>query len=386
MTLQSDKYGSQTRKLIQLSMIALLAAATPTLAQDANPATDTRPPIAPDIREDDVRLKVQRGDFVAVPIPISDPTLEEGLILGAAYFYGQSEEQAETQPASVTGAAALYTNNNSRAFAVFQQNYWRENRWRFTGAVGAADLRLSLLTVDDGSDQQSIDWRINGGFLFGKLARRIGGSWYGGGLVRVVDANQSLDFGDAPRPQEFDSGSNVRSVGIGFYTERDSRDNPYNSTAGSYFKGEAIFNDESIGSKNTYQGYSAVFRSYHSLTDNVVLAWEAQGCQRGGTTPLWDACFVKLRGFPATDYLGQTSASGQLEARWQMSKRWGVVGFAGAGYVGSSFSDIREYEPIPSYGAGLRFMVLASKRINMRLDYARSTDSDAIHFSVGEAF
>jgi hypothetical protein len=31
-------------------------------------------------------------------------------------------------------------------------------------------------------------------------------------------------------------------------------------------------------------------------------------------------------------------------------------------------------------------MVLKSKRINMRLDYARSSDSDAIHFLVGEAF
>ena len=61
-------------------------------------------------------------------------------------------------------------------------------------------------------------------------------------------------------------------------------------------------------------------------------------------------------------------------------------GFAGAGYVASSFSGIREREAIPSYGAGVRFTVLKAKRVNLRLDYARSTDSDAIHFSVGEAF
>ena len=155
---------------------------------------------------------------------------------------------------------------------------------------------------------------------------------------------------------------------------------------GNYFKGEVVFNDESIGSKSTYQSYSALYRSYHTLTDTLVVAWETQGCHKGGRAPLWDACRVKLRGFPATDYLGKTSASGQVEARWQMSKRWGLVGFAGAGYVGNSYSNIREHEPIPSYGAGIRFMVLASKRINMRLDYARSTDSDAIHFSVGEVF
>jgi hemolysin activation/secretion protein len=95
---------------------------------------------------------------------------------------------------------------------------------------------------------------------------------------------------------------------------------------------------------------------------------------------------VKLRGFSATDYLGKVSASGQAEARWQLSKRWGIAGFAGAGYVDRSFNGIREGEPIPSYGVGLRFSVLPAKGINLRLDYARSTDSEAIHFLVGEAF
>ncbi|MGB5627691.1 MAG: hypothetical protein WBM61_18310, partial [Woeseiaceae bacterium] len=84
--------------------------------------------------------------------------------------------------------------------------------------------------------------------------------------------------------------------------------------------------------------------------------------------------------------LAKNTASAQVEARWRLSKRWGLVGFGGAGYASTSFSDVRENEPIPSYGVGLRFSVLPAKRVNMRLDYARSTKSDAIHFSVGEAF
>jgi outer membrane translocation and assembly module TamA len=84
--------------------------------------------------------------------------------------------------------------------------------------------------------------------------------------------------------------------------------------------------------------------------------------------------------------LGEASASTQFEARWRVSKRWGFVGFAGAGYIIKSFSQDRDRELIPSYGLGVRFMVLQSKRINLRLDYARSTGSDAIYVSVGEAF
>jgi hypothetical protein len=352
------------------------------IAQDA--ATDTRPGIAPDIREDETSLKLQRGDFVVVPIPISNPTLDEGLVVGAAYFYPQSEEEKKLQPASVTAAAGLYTSNDSRAFALVQQNYWKNGRWRFTGVIGGADLRLSLLTSEQSAGGQSVDWRINGAFLFAKLARKLKGNWYGGILTRLVDANQSIEA--VTLTSDFDTGSDVRSMGLGTYAEYDSRDNPLNSSSGRYFKLDALFNDEAIGSNATYQSYSAAFRSYHGLTDSFVLAWEMQGCSRGGSAPLWDACTVKLRGFSATDYLGKVSASGQVEARWQLSERWGMVGFAGAGYIGSSFSGIRERELIPSYGAGLRFTVLKAKRINLRLDYARSTDSDAIHVSVGEAF
>ena len=351
------------------------------LAQETS--TDRRPGIAPDIREDDTDLKLQHGDFVIVPIPISNPTLDAGLVAGAAYFYSQTEEQKKQQPASVTAAAGMYTSNDSRAFALVQQNYWNNNKWRFTGAVGWTDLRLTIRTPDS-LGLPKTDWRINGNFLFAKIGRKLQGNWYGGVFSRVIDARQSLVFSDDP--SGFDIGSDVRASGLGVSLEYDSRDMPLNSYSGRHFKLDALFNDEEIDSNSTYQSYSVAYRSYHAVTDSLVLAWELQGCQRGGTAPLWDACTVKLRGFSATDYLGKESASGQAEARWKLNKRWGLVGFAGAGVIGNSFSKIREHEAIPSYGVGVRFTVLKAKRINLRLDYARSTDSDAIHFSVGEAF
>ena len=159
-------------------------------AQEAS--TDTRPGIAPDIRDDETTLKVQRGNFVVVPIPISNPTLDTGLVAGAAYFYPQSAEQEKTQPASLTAAAGLYTSNDSKAFGIAQQNYWKDDKWRFTGMVGAADLRLTLLAPDGSDDGTSVDWRIKGAFLFAKLATRIKGNWYGGIFTRRIDADQSI--------------------------------------------------------------------------------------------------------------------------------------------------------------------------------------------------
>ena len=371
------------RIILMGAAIGLVSIVPPTLAQTDDSVTDNRPSVAPDIREDESKLKLQKGNFVVVPIPISNPTLDTGLIAGAAYFYGQTEEQRKAQPASVTAAAAMYTSNDSRAAAVVQQNYWREDRWRFTGALGSADLRLSLIAPDEDSGTTNVDWRINGTFFLARLSRKIAGDWYGGAFTRVVDANQSLEFGDDSL--DFDT-NDVRAVGVGLTAEFDSRDLPINTYSGRHFKIQALFNDEAIGSNDTYQSYDVSFKSYHELSGSVVLAWELLGCQRSGTTPLWDSCLIKLRGFSATDYLGKASYSGQAEVRWRMSKRWGLVAFGGAGEVADSFSGFRDRASIPSYGAGVRFSVLPAKRINLRLDYAKSRDSDAIHFSVGEAF
>ena len=95
-----------------LTATFLLACSVSAYGQESH--ADTAPNLAPDIREDETRLKIQGGNFVAVPIPMANPTLDAGLIAGAAYFYPQTGEQKERQPASVTGHQASHFNASAR--------------------------------------------------------------------------------------------------------------------------------------------------------------------------------------------------------------------------------------------------------------------------------
>jgi hypothetical protein len=208
--------------------------------------------------------------------------------------------------------------------------------------------------------------------------------WYVGITARFVDVNQLITF--ETEPPEFEEADNTKSSGLGVTMEFDRRDMPYNTYTGNLFEAKALFNTTRLGGDDNYQSYSLAYSSFHEVAKSLVLAWQVQGCIQSGDVPLWDSCRIELRGFPATEYLGEKSVFGQAELRWKASKRWGFVGFAGAGSVASSLSASRERDVIPSYGVGVRFMVLQAKRINLRLDYARSTDSSAIHFAVGEAF
>ena len=345
---------------------------------------DTRPSAVPDIREDESLLTLKDGDFVVVPIPMSGPTLGTGLIAGAAYFYPQTETEKKVEPASVSGLGAMYTSNDSKAVALFHQGYWSQNRWRVTAGVGAADVNVVLRQPDEETGVGQADWNVAGEFIYARLSRKMAGRWYAGVFLRSLFARQNI-VSDVDFDSDFDI-DDVRTVGLGLLAEYDSRDMPINSYTGIHFEAQGLFNDKALGSQQTYQSYSAKFRSYHQLRDNLVFAWEIQTCRRVGTIPLWDACRIPLRGFSAFDYLGKVSFAGEGSLRWQMSKRWGMVGFAGGGNVAESYSGLDEDRSIPSYGLGIRFGVLPAKRINLRVDYAWSRDDSALHIGVAEYF
>ena len=378
-------------------VLLLISASQFAFAQSDDDGTDddgiqaTTPAVVPDVREDDIPVKLARGDFVIVPIPISNPTLDSGLVALGAYFYPQTEEQEEQQPASVTGAGALYTSSDSKLFLVAHQSYWNKDSWRLGGTIGHADLNLTLPLPVLVAGRDRVDWNINGDIAMTKLAYKIFGNWYASVAGRWMDIDQTIGLGMPPGsfgidPANFALTDHIKSVGLGLGIENDSRDMPYNPYEGHKFELSALFNDESLGSDDTYQSYKLAYSSYHEFSKPIVLAWEMNVCGRKGTVPIWDGCLIPLRGFSALDYIALRSVAGQAEIRWRLNSRWGVVGFAGGGYIKEALFPFQDDSFVPSYGVGIRFMVLKAKRINLRVDYARSDDSDAIHLSVGEAF
>ena len=155
-----------------IALIATLLCLTPAaLGADRDDGTPEEHPVDTDLPVEaipDLTDKYSRFKFLSkkpenlliVPIPMSSPTFGTGLILGGAYFYPQTEEQKDAQPASFTGAAAGYTDNKSWFGGVMQQNYWSEDRWRFTGVAGYLDLKLELNPPDSGEgESRPADWQ-----------------------------------------------------------------------------------------------------------------------------------------------------------------------------------------------------------------------------------
>lgn len=367
---------------IKTIALALLAASGH--ADEADESSPVRPAITPNLSEVQLPASVRKGNFVAVPVPFSNPTLDNGLIGVAGYFYPQSDAQKASQPPTVSGIGVMYTSNESWGVGLGHSAYWDEDRWRFVGVAGYADVTLPLLVLGGSSRSFEIDWLLRGSLAYSHLSRRIGSHWYAGLIAQYLDIEQEFSF-EFVAP-EFVLGNTTRSIAIGPSLSYDTRDVPANAYEGRYFKLSAVVNNEAFGSDLSYESYSIAFRSYHHVLPPLVLAWEAAGCMRSDDAPLWDACRIGLRGFASTDYMGKSSLRAQAELRWKLGKRWGVTAFGGAGQITESLVGSRDHDVIPSYGAGLQFTVQKEQRIVMRLDYGRSTDSDAWYLAVGQAF
>jgi hypothetical protein len=63
-----------------------------------------------------------------------------------------------------------------------------------------------------------------------------------------------------------------------------------------------------------------------------------------------------------------------------------AVAFASAGWMDASFRTFTLPNTIWTAGAGARFMLDPSSRVTLRLDYAIGQYSDAVYFTMGEAF
>ncbi len=328
-------------------------------------------------------LMKDRNWFVA-PIPSSTPTFGTGLILGSALFWKQTEAQKASQPPSVTGAAAFASDNDSKAFGIGHLGFLDGDKWRVGGLAGYVDLNLDLRTPGRIGGPRSIEWLVEGYGFGGQVLRKFADDWYVGLYARYVEVDQAFSL--APPQTGFDFGSTTTSVGLGGKIQFDSRDNQFNPYKGTEFRLSVLANNESLGSDLAYESYSATYASFHSVGQDKVIAWQLRGCHRSDRTPLWDACVIDLRGFNTTQYIGLSSASAQAEFRWRFHQRWGAVGFVGGGYYENAFSEFREREVIPSVGVGIRFMLLETQRINVRVDYARSLGDDAWYLGVAEAF
>jgi len=393
------------RLLLVLSLLAL--GVHPVLAQEQHQVeaqgadsqqgvtlkgSDQSPPSkSPETQAKEQEKNDRRGAFVAAPIPLSSPAIGSGVTIVAGYIFRFSKTD-KVSPPSVIGAAGLFTNNETRGFALGAQFYLKEDRYKITAGFARGNVNYNLYGSGDFTGRK-LPLKQTGDVFQGEFLRRIGWKFFLG--PRFLTGRSTITLrptSGTTSPAPPDVGLHTTLTAIGATLTRDTSLNRFYPTSGTYFIFTSNFFSQTLGSKYSFQSYRTSFAKYWGLSKNSVLAYNAYFCATGGSPPFYGNCIYgannELRGYVAGKYFDRYLVATQLEYRLALPMRFGVVAFGGVGEAipGGDQLLFTNNSFLPGGGAGLRFQLSKKYHVNLRADIAGGKDGHTFSMGLGEAF
>ncbi len=177
---------------------------------------------------------------------------------------------------------------------------------------------------------------------------------------------------------------------LGLVLVYDNRDNIINAYNGRYFELSSYWYSRYIGSSFSFAQIFGTYQQYWQIKPKHIIASQTKMHLCYGEVPFLDMNTLgdddMLRGYASNRFRDHNFWGTQVEYRFPLFWRLGMVAFAGAGDVFRSTQDLSFSSIKYSLGTGLRFVVKPAERLNIRLDYGYGTEGGHYYFVVTEAF
>jgi Omp85 superfamily domain len=356
------------------------------------------PPYRPGKPPTEEEKKERKTEFLAAPIPLSNPTLGSGLgLVGAVLF--PLKKSDTVSPPSVAGVGGFYTSSHSYAFGGAMRAYISEDRWRLLGGLALAKIHYDLFPIDvpPGTTPPSIPIVQDAKGFSVEGLRRVSKTFLLGAQYLYATTNLRIDAGDSgseAAPPERDRSLSLASLGL--HVESDSRDSTTYPERGILWDLHADFYDSAVGGDRDFQSYKSAVNFYYSPGVRQVIAARLSACDVRGDSPVYTLCLFgssnDLRGYAVGRYIGRVMLASQFEYRYNLPERlgffskFGFVVFGGVGEVARTWGALNANDLLPSGGLGARFLLARENQVNFRVDYAWGKSSSGVYVGVGEAF
>ena len=385
--------GAAAVAAARTSLLLLLLFAGPAWAQPTDKRSLFTDP--EDGKLDASEWLLERKGFLPVPILITEPAVGYGI--GAALLFfresiGESvtkaKESGRLTPPDIYGMALAATENGTKVAGAFGMVTFAEQLWRWRGGVARPDVNLDFYGTNgtDSTRDLKLGYNVEGWISTQQLMRRLGESDnFVGARWIYLDLDTRFDT-SRPDPVLAPGGRAVKSSGLGLSFEHDSRDNFFTPSSG--WKGylESMFYSPHLGSDNKYQTYRAYGFSYFPLAREFVLGIRADGRAARGDVPFYQLPFIELRGIPVARYQDENAGVAEAELRWNVTPRWALIGFLGAGRAWGSSTNFSEADTAKAWGLGFRYLIARRLGIYMGADIARGPEDTAFYIQAGSAW
>jgi len=363
------------------------------IAQNEGDVTEQQK--TPDAKGEEKKSKW--GNFLVLPIIITEPAIGEGLGASLIYFHGEKEgadrkvttgrEFGKTgkrakPPPTATGIFGFYTNDDSAAAGIGHTNSFLNDTYRIVAA--AADARInSTFYVKD----TPFNFSLDGNIVYANLKRRLGDSNAFFGITAshtdaAVNFKSNLQQFDGISLDDFD----FVDAGVAASLIHDSRDNTLMPNSGHIVDLTTWRYDQALGGDFDYSSTHLKALSYRKLGQHYVLGLRLAISQANGDVPFYAKPYVRLRGIPALRYQGNKAGAIELEARRRFGERWSVSVFSGVGAVEVRLPEVETSDNINTLGVGLRYLALKEQDAWVGVDIAGGPENVAWYIQMGNAW
>jgi hypothetical protein len=328
--------------------------------------------------------------FAPIIMPITEPAVGYGAA-GALAFIDKpkgGDAKAGFGRPNISVLGGLGTENGTWGAFGGDIRQWLDDNLQTQLMLVYASVNLDFYGIGENGILQDHPLKYNlkpaGGMLNARY--RLGGSrvWAG---VSYTFAETLVSFDDPPdTPFLPDFESHSRIGGLTPSITYDSRDNIFTPLSGTYIEGTAGLYSQALGGDSEYQLLSLDAIQYLPIYRTLTLG------VRGGATfsfndvPFYMKPYVELRGAAAMRYQGDEAAEIEAELRWQLWKRFSLVGFAGTGSAWNEFGKFSKSENIVTGGAGFRYELARKYGLHMGIDLAFGPDEPVIYVQFGSAW
>jgi hypothetical protein len=337
---------------------------------------------------------IEVNGFIPVPIFITEPALGgfgAGLVpifmkKRPPYIDSVKGKRVVTPIApDVTGAAAIYTVNNTWVLAAFRQGTLVKSRIKYIVGGGYANVNISFYKTLAAEGEKEFKFNLKTVPVMTQAIKRLGYSHWYAGLKYLFLKTDAKYVGDPLVPPEYVSSKEYSTLvsQLGPIIELDNRDNTFTPDKGLKVHVDGMRSDNIFGSDFDFWHLHYFMFAYKPLSKKLIGGWRVDGQQSFGDQPFYLKPYVDMRGIPAARYQGNADLLTELELRWDFIKRWSLMFYTGGGKAFDNWSDFGKAEFVYSYGTGFRYLIARKFKLRMGLDIARGPEEFAYYIVFG---
>lgn len=336
-------------------------------------------------------LRENRYGFLPVPVVITEPAIGYGGGLFGLFLHDQDEQQPSNGrliPPAITALGGGATQNGTWFVGGGHRHTWNNDSIRYQIALGYADINLDIYSDDIAGFNRSggVSTRTKGYGGSQKLLFRVADSpFFVGASQFYANMEISADNPAANRLLQGVLGESSATSGVGLLAEYDSTDNFFYPRNGLSLTGEYQFYTNFLGGDYRYNTLMLDGKYFQPLSRDftLVLGGNYQSLSNSDShLPPMARPYIKLRGISSYRYQGDYVSTVQSQLEWQMTPRWVLQGFVGAGSAEKEMDNLYEKTEV-AWGGGFRYLIASAFGLHTGIDVAFSDDEQALYFNVG---